>query len=77
MKFYAIVLTSSLLSLQLCAQQKKEGIAVTDLLLIKRAGGVEISPSGDIAIFSVNSIVPAQDSKQLKAAGLIKTAKPM
>ena len=72
MKFYAFVLTSSLLSLQLCAQQKKEGIAVTDLLLIKRAGGIQISPSGDIALFSVNSIIPAKEGKTGKDGKLDK-----
>ncbi|MET1056334.1 MAG: hypothetical protein ABWY16_13590, partial [Pedobacter sp.] len=75
MKFYAFVLTSSLLTLQLCAQQKKEGIAVTDLLLIKRASGVEISPRGDIAIFSVNSIWPAKESKTAQGSKADKASK--
>ncbi|MCX2480243.1 S9 family peptidase [Pedobacter sp. MC2016-15] len=63
MKIFVFLVASTLLSSQLQAQVQKEGIAVTDLLLIKRAGNVQISPSGSTVLFSVNSIVPSEKDK--------------
>jgi dipeptidyl aminopeptidase/acylaminoacyl peptidase len=63
MKLFTFLITSTLLTIQLQAQDKKEGIAVTDLLLIKKAGNIQIAPSGETAIFSINSVVPADKNK--------------
>jgi len=45
------------------AQATKSPVAVSDLLKIKRANDVEISPDGQYAVYTVNSIIPSQDSK--------------
>lgn len=53
------------------AQTKPERIQVTDVVKIKRAGNVEVSPDGTWAIFSVSGL----DSVKLPKAGLASRTK--
>jgi len=64
MKFSLLfVLAASFVGFKTFAQQKTEPILVTDLLKIKKAGNIQISPNGKNVVFTVNSILPDPKSK--------------
>lgn len=68
-KYLFIFLPFMGMGLALHAQSKKQPIKVTDLLLIKSAGDVAISPDGKFAVYTVNG-------KSLYEVNLTGTATP-
>src|SRR5690554_2001527 len=65
------------------AQEAQRGILVTDMLRIKRAGAVELSPDGTHVIYTVQSIIPDEKNpldhryqSQLWMADVAGTSEP-
>ncbi len=58
MKILPFLFASLFISVQLSAQQRAGRVQVTDLLKIKRAGSVTVTPDGKTAVFTVSSILP-------------------